>query len=112
MAEIRDTLRTARAFIKYLPPSPETVDLLAELDAAIKLLDRERRNTLTVKQRLLLDFIEDYIRKNHRSPTFRELASTKIYGGLFRSHDAVTTLIGRGFLGHRPGCHRSLSMVG
>lgn len=64
--------------------------------------------TLTRKQRELMDYLTDFIRRNGYSPTYEEIAERFGYRSLSTVHEHVRNLVGKGVL--RVDARRSRSI--
>mgnify|MGYP001017447395 CR=1 FL=1 len=66
---------------------------------------------LTKKQRIMLDFIEQFLLENGYSPTFREIASGLGYGSLATVAAHINNLVLAGHLIKTENSARSLELV-
>lgn len=67
--------------------------------------------SLTKKQRVMLDFIEGFIRDHGYSPTLREIMCALDYRSVSTVAQHINNLISLGFLRKRDGAVRSLELI-
>ena len=65
----------------------------------------------TKKQMLILDFIENYILENEKSPSYRDIAAGLGLSSVASVSEHIDNLIEKGFLIKNPGAARSLEIV-
>ena len=65
----------------------------------------------TKKQKLILDFIENYILENEKAPTYREIAFGVGLSSIASVSEHIDNLINKGFLIKSPGSARSLEII-